>query len=36
MQLPDWTYDLVLVAQAYLLGALSALGSSTPAVAFPW
>lgn len=22
MQLPDWTYDLVLVALAYLLGAL--------------
>lgn len=36
MQLPDWTYDLVLVALAYLLGALSILGSSTPAVAFPW
>lgn len=36
MQLPDWTYDFVLVALAYLLGALSALGSSTPAMAFPW
>ncbi len=36
MQLPDWTYDLVLVALAYLLGALSILGSSTPAAAFSW
>jgi hypothetical protein len=36
MQLPDWTYDLVLVALAYLLGALSALGSSSPTVGFPY
>lgn len=36
MQLPDWTYDLVLVALAFLLGALSTLGSSSPAVAFPY
>lgn len=36
MQLPDWTLEFVLMVLAYLLGALSALGSSTPAVAFPY
>ncbi|EPQ8800837.1 hypothetical protein ACUW02_007079, partial [Pseudomonas aeruginosa] len=36
MQLPDWTYDLVLLALAFLLGALSVLGSSSPAAAFPY
>lgn len=36
MQLPDWALEFVLMVLAYLLGALSALGSSTPAVAFPY
>ncbi len=36
MQLPDWTYNLVLLALAFLLGALSVLGSSSPAAAFSY
>lgn len=36
MQLPDWTLEFVLIVLAYLLGALSALGSSTPVVEFPY
>lgn len=36
MQLPDWTHEFVLMVLAYLLGALSALGSSSPVVAFPY
>ncbi len=36
MQLPDWTQEFVLMALAYLLGALSALGSSSPVVEFPY